>query len=502
MSASGQPANPVLPGFYPDPSICRVGDRYLLANSTFEYLPGIPIHESTDLLSWRAIGSAVVHPEAFALETASDSGGLYAPTIRFHDGVYYLVGTQVDRDPDSQFILTAIDPAGPWSEPLWVRGADGFDPSILFHGDTAYWSAARPSQPAEHEGQTEIWLRQIDVATGHLLGDETVIWRGSARNAVWSEGPHLFEHEGWFYLLTAEGGTYRDHAVVIARSETITGPYEGCPRNPILTHRHLGSAYPVQNVGHADFVERLDGTWAAVVLGVRVDEGRHLLGRETFVVDVTWEEGWPVVSPGAGVLCDVGDRADAWTQHPARIGTALTVRGAADFADETADGVILAVTTEEPGTARRPSALFHRLKHRAAQLNVKFGEITSGAVAGLALRQSDAYSIRLESDGASVRVVERIAGAEVEHDCWTLAGAGELDVVAELEPSRVHFRVGARSSAVVGTAVLSSEVAGGFVGTVWGPYVSGPPGARALVTGLSYTGRGHGAPRSTAPETS
>ncbi|WP_243064307.1 glycoside hydrolase family 43 protein [Humibacter sp. RRB41] len=491
MNAPGRvPINPILPGFYPDPSICRVGDRYLLANSTFEYLPGIPLHESTDLIHWHPIGSAVTRPEAFGLETARDSGGLYAPTIRFHDGVYYLVGSQVDRGPDAQFILTASDPSGPWSDPVWVRGAEGFDPSIFFHGDAVYWCAARPAEPAELEGQTEIWVHEVDVATGRLLGDETVVWRGAARDAVWSEGPHLFERDGWFYLLTAEGGTYRDHAVVIARSRSVSGPYEGCPRNPILTHRHLGGTYPVQNVGHADLVERQDGTWAAVVLGVRVDGGRHILGRETFLAEVTWEDGWPVVNPGEGVLRDVGDRADVWAQHPPRADGALTVRGAADFAKETADGVVLTTPVSASGTPRRPSGLFHRLTHRAARMRVDFAEISPGAIAGLALRQSDTYSIRAEVDDGSVRVIERVAGVDTEHDSWTVDDAKTLSVVAELDPAQVRFRLGSRSSVPIDTAVLSSEVAGGFVGTVWGPFVAGAAGSRACVTGVGYRGLG------------
>ena len=495
MTASERLAfNPVLPGFSPDPSICRVGDRYLVANSTFEYLPGVPIHESTDLIHWRAIGSAVTRPEAFGLETAGDSRGIYAPTIRFHDGVYYLVASQVDHEPDPQFILTASDPAGPWSEPVWVHGAAGFDPSVLFTDDTAYWCAARPARPAQFEGQTEIWVSEIDPATGTLLGEETVVWRGAAHGAVWSEGPHLFQRDGWFYLVTAEGGTFRDHAVVIARSHSVTGPYEGCPRNPILTHRHLGAAHPVQNVGHADFVQRQDGTWAAVVLGVRVHDDRHVLGRETFLADVVWEDDWPVVNPGVGMLVGVADRADAWAQQPARLAGALTVRGTPDFARQTVEGVVLTAREAVQDGPSMPSALFHRLTHDTARLAVTFGEIAEGAAAGLILRQSDAYSIRLEVHGESARVIERTGGVDAVRDGWTVDEVRGEALVADLEPSTVRFRIGDRRSCEVGTDVLSSEVAGGFVGTMWGPFVEG---ARAIaeVTRVEFRGLESGAPQ-------
>jgi len=515
---SREPVNPVLAGFHPDPSICRVGDRYYLANSTFEYVPGIPLYESTDLREWKPIGSAVTRPDEFALAGARDSGGLYAPTLRHHDGTFYLVGSQVDRTP-SQFIITASDAHGPWSAPLWVPEASGFDPSLFFHDDKAYWCATRVVR--EEDGRTAIWVREIDVSTGRFAGEETVLWHGALKDATWSEGPHLFERGGWFYLLTAEGGTYRDHAAVIARSRSITGPYENHPRNPVLTHRHLGAAYPVQNVGHADFVERPDGSWAAVVLGVRAEEGRHILGRETFVADVEWEDGWPVISPGLGVLADVGDRHSCWEQKPAVIDGAFTVRGPADFAEQTHDGVVLTAiadvtarsdTTQSsspsattgaeaqpvaPRRLPRPSALFHRLAHHRARVSVAFDSVGPGIVTGLLLRQSDAYSLRVELCDGGFRVVERSDGTDTERESWALTpGFGptggddhaEIEFVAELTADGVLFSAGGHTAAAVPTAVLSSEVAGGFVGTMWGPFVTGTTGGRARVTRMGYRG--------------
>ncbi|WP_308466131.1 glycoside hydrolase family 43 protein [Rathayibacter soli] len=477
--------NPVLPGFYPDPSLCRVGEHYYLANSTFEYLPGIPIHESTDLRTWRSLGAAITRPEKFDLGNARDSGGIYAPTIRYHDGRFYVVGSQVDHRPETQFIISAADPAGPWTSPIWVADADGFDPSVFFHDGTAYWCAARILDPGQYEGQTAIWVREIDMATGLFTGPETVVWGGALRGDTWSEGPHIFEREGWFYLLTAEGGTYRDHAVMIARSRSVTGPYENCPRNPIISHRHLGDRHPVQNVGHADFVQRTDGSWAAALLGVRTENGRHILGRETFVADVVWEHGWPVVNPGVGMLTAVGERTCAWELEPARVAGALSVRGDARFAAETTTGVVLSASANRG----RPSALFYRLAHHRAQLLVTFDAVEPGAAVGLALRQSDSYSIRLEIDGRRVGIIERAADVDIERDHWTLSDDAPLEIVAETTASSVCFRVGERCSSAVDASVLSSETAGGFVGTVWGPYVAGAAGAQARLRRIAYSDR-------------
>nr|WP_277348502.1 glycoside hydrolase family 43 protein [Planctomonas sp. JC2975] len=476
-----------MPGFHPDPTLCRVGDRYYLANSTFEYVPGIPIHESTDLRTWRPIGSAILRPEEFDLADARDSGGIYAPTLRFHDGRFYLVAAQVDRAGDTQFVMSARHPAGPWSAPVWVADADGFDPSLFFHAGRAYWCAARILDA--EAGRTAIWVREFDLETGRLVGHESVIWTGALRNAVWSEGPHLYEHDGWFYLLTAEGGTYRDHSVVVARSRSITGPYEQHLRNPLFTHRHLGRGYPVQNVGHADLVERPDGTWVAVLLAVRSDDGRHILGRETFVAEVTWEDGWPVINGETGVLTDVGDRPVEWNQNPARIGSALTVRRAADFAEETAEGVVLtdpARATDRHDTA--PAALFHRLQHRAARMSVSFDDIAAGAAVGLMLRQSDAHSIRIEVHGDVVRIIERRGGVDTVRDRWAREARHPLAIDAELRDSAVRFHVDGRTSAGLDTAALSSEVAGGFVGTMWGPFVVRGTAlrAQARVRSLGY----------------
>ncbi|MBQ8554351.1 MAG: family 43 glycosylhydrolase [Clostridia bacterium] len=288
--------NPLLPGFYPDPSICRVGDDYYMVTSSFTYFPGVPVFHSRDLMHWEQIGHCLTRPEQLPLDWQAISGGVYAPTIRCHDGLFYMVTTNVSHG--GNFFVTAADPAGPWSDPVYVKGAPGIDPTIFWDDDgTAYmmgttdWKEAVPG----------VWIGQVDLEKGCVVGERVLAWRGALRKASAPEAPHLYKKDGWYYLMIAEGGTEDFHAVTIARSQHILGPYEGYRGNPILTHRHLGFDYPIANVGHGDLVQTQNGEWYMVMLASRIYGGYHKnLGRETYIAPVDWSGEWPVVSPGTG----------------------------------------------------------------------------------------------------------------------------------------------------------------------------------------------------------
>ena len=295
--------NPILPGCYPDPSICRVGEDFYLVTSTFEYFPGLPVFHSCDLVHWHQIGHVLDRPSQLPLAGIRSSGGLYAPTIRFSSGVFYVINTLVDGKTQSgNFIVTATNPAGPWSEPIWLKSASGIDPSLFFDQDGRVWyTGSRMAAHSQYEGHTEIWLQELDLAAMCLVGEPQVLWDGALKGAVWAEAPHIYKVQDYYYLLTAEGGTAHHHAVSVARSKTIDGPYEGNRANPILTHRHLGLDYPIIGTGHADLVDTEAGEWWMVLLAMRPYGGYfYNLGRETFLVPVRWEDGWPVVSPGTG----------------------------------------------------------------------------------------------------------------------------------------------------------------------------------------------------------
>ncbi len=278
-------SNPVIPGFHPDPSVCRVDEEYFLVASSFTYSPGLPIFRSRDLVEWTQIGNVLERPSQLDLSgtTASASLGIYAPTIRYHDGRFWVITTCVSSSGLNSFFVTSPEPGGPWSDPLSVE-IQGIDPDLAWDSQGHCW--------VHFSGLAGIARCRIDPSTGELLEGPDATWSGTGLQ--FPEAPHLLERDGTWYLLLAEGGTERGHAVSVARGPSPQGPWEGCPHNPILSHRSTDS--PIQNTGHADLVEARDGTWWMVLLGVRpkgVSPGFHVLGRETFLTAVEWVDGWP-----------------------------------------------------------------------------------------------------------------------------------------------------------------------------------------------------------------
>ncbi|MEI8290964.1 MAG: glycoside hydrolase family 43 protein, partial [Verrucomicrobiota bacterium] len=243
--------NPIIPGFYPDPSVCCVGGDFYLVNSTFEYFPGVPIWHSRDLIHWRQLGHVLTRRSQLELDQVKCSDGIYAPTIRFHNGVFYLITTRCSAGSYKNFYVTATDPAGPWSDPVWYDQS-GIDPSLFFDDDgKVYFQSNRAMT---YDQNRAIYQSEIDIKTGKRLTEPKCLWRGSGGSYI--EGPHVYKRDGWYYLLTAEGGTSYGHMVTIARSKNIWGPYESCPHNPILSNRH---AYEeIHGTGHADLVQAAD----------------------------------------------------------------------------------------------------------------------------------------------------------------------------------------------------------------------------------------------------
>lgn len=287
---SNEYRNPVLPGFHPDPSCVRVGDDYYLVNSTFQYFPGVPVYHSRDLINWEQIGNVLTRKSQLPLKGATSWLGIYAPTIRYNNGTFYMITTNVGNG--GNFLVTAKDPRGPWSEPVWLE-QQGIDPSLLFEGDTC-WMVSNPDG--------HITLCRIDPSTGKQLSASTPIWDGAGGR--YPEGPHLYKKDGYYYLLISEGGTELAHHLTIARSRDIYGPYEANPANPILTNcNHKGESKQIQGCGHGDFVQDTEGNWWVVFLAYRNFEGSyHHLGRETYLAPVSWKAGeWPTVYDGNAI---------------------------------------------------------------------------------------------------------------------------------------------------------------------------------------------------------
>ena len=304
-------ANPIIPGFNPDPSICRVGDDFYLATSSFEYFPGVPIYHSTDLVHWKMIGHALGRPSQLSLDDSECSGEIYAPTLRYHDGTFYMVTTLVGGP--GNFIVTAKNPAGPWSEPHWIAKSPGIDPSLFFEDDgKVYMSGNERPENKVWPGQNNIWIQELDMKEWKLVGEKRYLVVGadyyrkgspieSGREGFLAaiEGAHLYKKDGAYYVTFASGGTGHNHAVSILRSSNLFGPYEENPDNPILTHRDLPNTFPITATGHADLVDDPAGNWWIVYLGKRPYQGENfILGRETFLSPVDWRGKWPVVNLG------------------------------------------------------------------------------------------------------------------------------------------------------------------------------------------------------------
>jgi alpha-N-arabinofuranosidase len=293
--------NPILPGSYPDPSICRVGNDFYIVNSSFEYYPGLPIHHSNDLVNWELVGYGLHREEQCTgkmnLVDVQSRGGIHAPTIRYHEGTFYIITTNVYSPIDKtqptkfiNFIITAQNVKGPWSDPHIIEGAPGIDPDIFFddNGRVYYIGTQDVTQPNDN-GIGEIWVQQLDIKEWELIGERKAIWQGACGGCC-VEGPHMYKKNETYYLMIAEGGTSLNHAVMIAASDKISGPFESDPRNPILTSRHLSQKNWVNSTGHADLVELSDGRWYMVALGIRNDEeGTSNMGRETHLLPVVWE---------------------------------------------------------------------------------------------------------------------------------------------------------------------------------------------------------------------
>jgi len=314
-------SNPIIKGGYPDPSICKVDDTFYIVNSSFEYFPGLPIHKSKDLINWDLIGYGLhqesqVNSVVNLIDVQSD-GGIHAPTIRYNNGTFYIISTNVYFDEKKQkaeminFIITAKNPEGPWSEPKHILDAPGIDPDLFFDDDGRVWYVGnqQPEDP-NFDGEGEIWVQEIDLQKFVLVGERHLLWRGAC-GGVWAEGPHMYKKDSKYYLLIAEGGTSFNHAVMVALSDKIEGPYISNPRNPILTSRNLSYDNWVNSTGHGDIVRLDDGRYYMVLLGIRneIDRGSNM-GRETFIVPVSWEREpydwkkikylWPVVAPETG----------------------------------------------------------------------------------------------------------------------------------------------------------------------------------------------------------
>ncbi len=278
--------NPVVKGFYPDPSVCYANGKYYLVCSSFQYFPGVPLFESEDLVNWKQIGHVLTRKSQVMLEKINSSGGVFAPTIRYNNGRFYMVTTN-DTTHENFYVYTD-DIYGEWSDPITVE-QNGIDPSLLFDGDHVYFM----SNGTDDNGEGGVVQCEIDIATGKKLSPSKCIWKGSGGRFL--ESPHLYHIGDTYYLTAAEGGTEYGHMITYAKSDSVWGPFEGYPNNPVLTNRNK-APYIIQGIGHGDLIQDTHGDWHIICLGFRqihMWRAYHILGREVFLVPVTFhEDGW------------------------------------------------------------------------------------------------------------------------------------------------------------------------------------------------------------------
>jgi len=501
----GQFRNPILSGYYPDPSITRVGNDYYLVTSSFAHFPGLPVWHSKDLVNWTQIGNAIDRPSQLDLSGRGVSEAVFAPDISFHDGTFYIVNTCVECR--GNFVITATDPAGPWSDPIWLP-FEGIDPSIYWEGDKAYIVNNRaPDEPPRYEGHRAIWIQEYDWRAGKMVGPSTQLVNGGvdlSKKPIWIEGPHIIRKDGWYYLTAAEGGTSVDHSQVVFRSRTLRGPYVPHKNNPILTQRDLDPARPdpITSAGHAKLVQTPAGDWWATFLAVRpYADNYYNIGRETFLLPVEWKDGWPVILPH-GAKIPYAAKAPALPPQPR---PDLPTSGDFAYADSfdgddlamqwvgvrvpqasfhRLEGGDLVLTSAAPLGAKEgtPAFLGRRQQHHVASMRttVTFDPQQDGDRAGLAALQSDDawlfFGLSRLNGQDRVALYTRAKGEERLVASAPVDNRGPMTLTIRAEGGKMSFDYAGAGG--MGTLVsdldarfLSTQDAGGFTGTIVGPYV-------------------------------
>ena len=475
--------NPIIPGFHPDPSVCRVDSDYYLVNSTFQYFPGVPLFHSRDLLHWKQIGNVLNREEQLPLKGASSWTGIYAPTIRYNNGTFYMITTNIGGE--GNFLVTTKNPRGAWSNPVWLK-QQGIDPSLYFEDGKCYMV----SNPSDH-----ITLCEIDPSTGKQLTESKSIWQGMGGR--YPEGPHIYKKDGFYYLLISEGGTEYGHSLTIARSKSIYGPYEGNPANPILCNqRRVTQSCQVQGTGHGDFVQSPDGKWWVVFLAFRTYGGNyHHLGRETFLLPVEWKEGeWPVVN-GNGTMSEnsyvslKGGSQEQKALYPFGKGEGFVYLQNPDSAkyDLLKNGIRLCASKSSLAENDRPTFI----GERQTSANIDYSSTVSlkkskaGDEAGLTAYQINDghYDIALANENGRQVIkcrfqIKSVVKEEV-FDNAEIAKAKEITLRLRSDGSKYYLEYALNSGSFITVAsaetfLLSSEVVGGFTGVILGKYCTSP----------------------------
>lgn len=505
--------NPIVAGFYPDPSICRKGSDYYMVNSTFSYYPGVPIFHSIDLVNWKQIGHVLNRPSQLQLDGIRLSGGIYAPAIEYnkYNNTFYMITTSVDGI--GNFVVKTKDPMlNNWSDPIPLPKVGGIDPSLFFDDDGKAYIVHNdaPEGTPEWNGHRAIWIHNYDVETDQTFGEKQVILDAGVDRStkpIWIEGPHIYKVNDKYYLMAAEGGTSVNHSEVILSSDNIKGPYTPYSKNPILTQRNLPEPRPdiVTSVGHADIIDTPEGEWYAVFLGCRPYEGNHYnTGRETFLLPVKWENEYPIIldknlpvptivqkenlNPISNYLTGNFTWKDEFQSDNLAMEWTFIRTPKGKWWNLTKDGIALEAINKSIYDIDNPAFIGRRQQHLDFEIETElaFSPQKENEVAGLVCYQNEAHNFvfakvlengkfKLILDRAE-KVNKRIAELEIpmtnknDNVLFRIKGSEDKYTFS------ASFDKGSTWQSVakdIDAKNLSTETGGGFTGVMLGIYASG-----------------------------
>lgn len=504
--------NPILTGFYPDPSIVKVGPDYYTVHSTFSYFPGLPIMHSRDLKNWKQIGNVINRPSQMDFMGERMTRGLFAPAISYYKGTYYVTCTDIDHD--GNFVVTSKNPAGPYSNPVKIPQVRGIDPSIYFDEETdkAYiiYNSDAPDRKPLYSGHRTIRMYEFDYKNLKVVGEEKQLVNGGvdlSKKPVWIEGPHILKRNGWYILYAAEGGTSVNHSQVALRSRDIWGPYVPFEGNPVLTQRGLPAdrPNPITSAGHAQFIEGPDGNWYSIFLAVRPYEGDYYnTGREMFIAPLTWVNDWPMIEHGEkaieykyktnikeekqkGALPQNGNFAYTMTFDKGLDLSLLFLRtvDSSSFKTSKSNGLTLQLKPETISEAGNPSFVGKRQQHlmSTAETEVNFSPKTANEKAGLVIFQDERHFYFVaKSKNEGKDVIQLLKSKDKSTELVT-------EVPLNSTAAKVNFKIqseGALYSFYYATdgknwnllkdqvdgKFLSTKAANSFIGCVYGLYAT------------------------------
>ena len=508
IDASHQYYNPVVAGFAPDPSVCRAGDKFYLVNSSFSFFPGVPLYESTDLVNWQQVGHVLDRESQLPLKGQNTSGGIFAPAISYNEKnkTFYMITTNVGA---GNFFVKSKDPSKGWSDPIYLRQIAGIDPSFFFDKDGKGYIVhnAPVDGGADYEGQRAIRLFEFDVKGDSIKGEHVQIVRGGTHvneKPIWIEGPHLFRNGRYYYLICAEGGTGEWHSEVVFRAKSPKGPWEEYSGNPILTQREglpADRADYVSSAGHADMVKDKNGQWWAVFLGCRPYDKNVLYntGRDTYLLPVTWKDGWPIILEKGKAISAVGEKPGlkpidgltntgnfAYTDHFDGQKLAMRwifLRNPSAFYSLSPQGLTIKAKPVNIYQRESPSAIFCRQQHEnfECETQLDFMPTKDNQLAGFALLQTETHNITFGKTlrgGKAVVELKRTnkGNREVIASAPLTEGTLKLKIVGHGQYYDFLYAVGNAPYQIlaqgVDAALLSTHDSGGFIGACIGLYAT------------------------------